>query len=205
MGKASGLLGTAVMPLFGVAKGSYDGQAVALVIRDMVQLAKTKEDAVKIAQAAKRTWSVWLGFGDYESQEFTAMLYDQAAATPYDDTTLPQLTNQTAIKDVAYIDKHPQPSPHPDMPALVQKYYGKLDGTTVAQQLPRGMQSGDVHVAVYDFANEQVLLASGSTDGPSGNYTRLACNAPFLRFDLPKLWSEPAPKRAPPVLMPEQL
>ena len=63
-----------------------------MVIRDMVQLAKTKEEAVSIAKAAKRTWSVWLGLGDFNSQAFTAMLYDQAAAAPY-DVTLPSLTN----------------------------------------------------------------------------------------------------------------
>ena len=55
-------------------KGSYDGQAVASVIRDMVQLSTTKEDAVAIAQKAKRTWSVWLGIGDTTSNEFIAML-----------------------------------------------------------------------------------------------------------------------------------
>lgn len=174
-------------------KGSYDGQAVAMVIRDMVQLAKTKEEAVSIAQAAKRTWSVWLGLGDFHSQEFTAMLYDQASATPYDDTTLPTLTNQTAFKHVAYIDKHPQPSPHPDMPALVQEYYGKLDAKTVAQNFPRGMQSGDVHVAVYDFSKSEVMFSFGTTDGPTGNYTRKACNAPFVRFGMESLWSEKKP------------
>ena len=174
-------------------KGSYDGQAVAMVIRDMVQLSSTKEEAIAIAQKAKRTWSVWLGFGDNASQEFIAMLYDQEGAVAYNDQTLPALTNQTKFKSVAYIDKHPQPSKHPDMPALVEQYYGNLSAVNVAQNIPRGMQSGDVHVAVYDFSNQQVYFATGTTDGPTGAYTRLACNAPYLRFDMDKLWSEPSP------------
>jgi hypothetical protein len=61
------------------------------------------------------------------------MLYDQAGATTYDDTTLPKLTNQTMIPHVAYIDKHPQPSTHPDMPALVKRFYGNLTAENVAQ------------------------------------------------------------------------
>ena len=61
----------------GRPKGSYDGQAVAMVIRDMVQLSSTKEEAIAIATQAQRTWSVWLGFGDDVSQKFVAMLYDQ--------------------------------------------------------------------------------------------------------------------------------
>ena len=90
-------------------KGTYKGQAVAMVIRDILQFSTSKEDAVKIAQNAKRTWSVWMGVGDYTSDEFLVMLYDEDAASPYDDQTLPLLTNQTEFKDVAYIDKHPQP------------------------------------------------------------------------------------------------
>ena len=61
----------------GRPEGSYDGQAVAMVIRDMVQLSSTKEEAIAIANQAQRTWSVWLGFGDDVSQKFVAMLYDQ--------------------------------------------------------------------------------------------------------------------------------
>ena len=159
----------------------------------MVQFADTKEAAVETAQAAHRTWSVWLGVGDYASQEFVAMLYDEEAAVPYNDTTLPALTHQPAFPGVAYIDKHAQPSAAPDMPALVKEYYGNLTSTQVAQYIPRRMRRGDVHIAVYDFGRKEVLIATGTTDGPTGNYTRLACDAPFLRFDMTKLWAEPKP------------
>ena len=79
----------------------------------------------------------WLGIGDYESQKFIAMLYDEDSALPYDDETLPSLTNQTRFKDVAYIDKHPQPSPNPDMPQLVKDYYGNMTAKNVATIFPR--------------------------------------------------------------------
>ena len=42
-----------------------------MVIRDILQFSKTKEDAVAIAQKAKRTWSVWLGIGDYKVNVYT--------------------------------------------------------------------------------------------------------------------------------------
>ena len=174
--------------------GTYKGQAVAMVIRDIVQFATTKEDAVRIAQAAQRTWSVWLGIGDSASQEFLAMLYDEADAHAFDAVTLPRATNQTAFENVMYIDKHPQPSAHPDMPALITQFYGHLDATTVAQNIPRLMASGDVHVAVYDWgAVPSVSIATGTTDKASGNYTRLACDAPYLKFVMADLWAEPRP------------
>ena len=53
--------------------------------------------------------------------------------------------------------------------------------------------SGDVHVAVYDFSKSEVMFSFGTTDGPTGNYTRKACNAPFVRFGMESLWSEKKP------------
>jgi len=172
--------------------GTYRGKTATVVIRDILQFARSKEDAVAMAQASKRTWSMWLGFGDYTSQEFVAMLYDEASANAYNDTTLPKLTNQTEIPHVAYIDKHPQPSTHTDMPALVHQYYGNLSAVNVAQNLPRLMETGDVHISVYDFGNNQTMIASGLTD-QFGNFTRKACFAPFIRFDNDALWSHPPP------------
>jgi len=173
--------------------GSYSGEAVSFVLRDILQFSSSKEDAIQIAQGAKRTWSVWLGFGDYASQRFNAVLYDQEAAIPYDDHTLPKRTNQTEFDGVAYIDKHPQPSAHPVFPGLIRQFYGNLTAEIVATNIPRLMQSGDVHIAVTDFVKRRGFVATGTTDGPAGNFTRFAYEAPFLQFDLPKLWAEPAP------------
>ena len=172
--------------------GSYAGQAAIMVIRDILQFATTKEEAVTIAANAKRTWPMWLGFGDDASMKFVAILYDQAAVVTYDDTSLPSRTNATHYTGVAYIDKHPQPSDHPDMPELVQQFYGNLTGETVAQNFPRLMQSADVHAAVYDFGAKKAYLARGVTDR-NGDFTRYAYQSPFLRFDVPTLWAEPKP------------
>lgn len=174
------------------ARGTYKGEAVAMVIRDIVQNAQSKEEAVQIAHNASRTWSVWLGVGDYASQEFVAMKYQMDSANTYDDKSLPALTNQTAFPGVAYIDKHPQPSAQPDMPQLVKEFYGKMSAEIVAQNFPRMMQSGDVHTAVYDFGKKQALLQVGKTDA-DGVFTRRACDSPVLAFDMEKLWDEPKP------------
>jgi len=174
------------------APGTYKGEAVAMVIRDIVQNADSKEQAVEIAGHANRTWSVWLGIGDFKSQSFVAMKYQMDSAQPYDDKTLPNQTNQSAFPDVAYIDKHPQPSPHPDMPQLVKKFYGKMSAELVAQQFPTGMQSGDVHTAVYDFGKHMAFLQVGITN-ETGSFTRKACDSPILAFDMRELWNEPRP------------
>jgi len=170
-------------------RGTYDGQAVSMVIRDMLQLASSKEDAIAIAERAKRTWSVWLGIGDQSSQAFNAILYDKAEALALNDTSLPPLTNQTYFPDVVYIDKHPQPSPHTTMPSLVKRFYGTMTSVSVAQNFPRLMQSGDVHVALYDMGAGRAYISRGTTFA-NGSFLRNAYEAPFLAFDMEALWTE---------------
>jgi len=172
--------------------GTYKGQAVTSVIRDILEFASSKEEAVNIAIKASRTWSVWLGFGDFASQKFLAVTYEEKAVIPFDDVTLPFVTNQMGFPHVVYIDKHPQPSTHPDMPALVEKYYGNMSAVNIVQNFPRLMQSGDVHVAAYDFGAKKAFLARGVNDA-TGDFTRLACDSPFLEFDMEDLWAEALP------------
>ena len=56
------------------------------------------------------------------------------------------------------------------------------------------MESGDVHVAVYDFGQRRALLSTGTTDPTGANFTRKACDAPFLSFDMDGLWAQQPPK-----------
>ena len=175
-----------------VPKGSYDGQADSFVIRDVIEFAKTKEDGINILKNAHRTWPIWIGLGDYTSQEFNAMEYTQKVVNVFTDKTLPNATNQTYFESVAYIDKHPQPSPHIDMPGLVKEYYGKMTGKNIVQNFPRLMESGDVHIALYDFGEKQVYIAVGTTNS-TGGFVRKAYEAPFLQFDMETLWGRTKP------------
>jgi hypothetical protein len=172
-----------------VPKGSYNGQADSFVIRDVIEFAKTKEDGISILKNAHRTWPIWIGLGDYASQEFNAMEYTQEVVNVYDDQSLPKATNQTMFENVAYIDKHPQPSPHIDMPGLVKTYYGTMTAKNVVQNFPRLMESGDVHIALYDFGEQQAYIAVGTTNS-TGSFVRKAYESPFIQFDMKTLWSE---------------
>ena len=174
----------------GTPPGTYHGQNTAYVIRDIVQFAASKEEAHAMAVAANRTWGVWLGFGDAASQEMLVVEYMQASAEAYDDRTLPALTGQPPFPQVAYIDKHAQPSvDDKTLPEALTPLLGQLSASVMAQEIPRATQSGDVHIAVYDFTlgRSAVLFALGSTDengtytGPGGRY---AYAAPYVRFPL---------------------
>jgi hypothetical protein len=170
-------------------KGSFDGKPDALVIREILQFATSKENAVIMAQKAPRTWGVWLGFGDIASQRFLAIAYDQEQVIPYDDVTLPFATGAPGFEGVAYIDKHTQPSSSPTLPDLVKQYYGNLSAVNIVQNIPRLTQSGDVHIAVYDYGQQMAYVAQGITDA-KGDFIRYAYESPFLRWSMSALWGQ---------------
>ena len=64
--------------------------------------------AEEYIQNAKRTWAIWIGIGDYETQTFDLVGYTQESATVYTDVTAPDMTGQPYLQSVAYVDKHPQ-------------------------------------------------------------------------------------------------
>ena len=169
-------------------KGIWRWKADSFVIRDVIEFAKTRKMASQL-KAAYRTWPIWIGLGDYTSQQFNAMEYTREVVNVYNDQTLPGATNQTMFDDVAYIDKHPQPSPHLDMPDLVKQYYGTMTATNIIQNFPRIMESGDVHIALYDFGAKQAYIAVGTTNS-TGAFVRKAYESPFIQFDMNTLWSE---------------
>ena len=182
----------------GTPPGSYHGQNTAFVLRDMLQFGTGKASAVSIAQKAERTWGIWLGVGDATEGRLEVIRYDKAAADTFDDSTLPALTGKPELADVAYVDKHPQPSTRDgSLQEAVTSRYGQLNAATVAQNLPRLHKTGDVHIMVVDYATNHLLIAIGSTSanntfvGPGG---RKAYRAPFLRFSCEQLWKEARPE-----------
>jgi len=170
-------------------KGSFHGKADVIVIREMLQFSKTKEEAVVLALKTARTWAIWLGLGDFSSQRFLGVSYDQEEVIAYDDVTLPFATGQPAMENVAYIDKHTQPSGSADLPQLVKQYYGNLTAVNIVQNIPRITQSGDVHISVYDYSQGRAYIATGITDA-KGQYTRYAYESPFLSWSMPALWNQ---------------
>ena len=176
-------------------RGSYDGIADVFVLRDILQHSKTRQDAEAYINAAKRTWGIWIGVGDYASQQLDLIGYRQNSSIAYTDVTMPSQTLQPFIKDVAYVDKHPQPSHMQDLPALLQSFYGNISTQTI-KQIAQSHQTGDVHWATYDFAGGVLQLAIARTnsqgefypDGQPRSDVWCAYNRPSLVFSLDDLW-----------------
>ena len=181
--------------------GNYDGVADVMMLREILEKSKTKEDAETYMQSIKRTFAIWVGVGDFESQKFDLVGYTEKAATVYTDETMPKMNGQPYLKSIAYVDKHPQPSHdgvNGTLPTALQHFYGDISMETTSQII-NYHQTGDLHAAAYDFTNKKMGLALGKINA-EGNYYPLgeesngdsvwkAYNRPWCIFDLADLWS----------------
>jgi len=173
----------------GIQEGQYDGEPDALVIRDIMQFANNIDDAVAFTEGITRTWAIFIGVGEVDGGQFRALGYRKKNLQVFGPDNISSVTHAPAFDDVVYIDKHPQPShDNVTMPALMAKYHGSLDYSAAVQYIPRVMQSGDMHVAVYDFGARQAYVSVGLVTA-DGNYGKdgisgKACNRPYIKFDM---------------------
>jgi len=178
--------------------GSYDGEADVFVLRDILQYSTSRAAAEEYIQNAKRTWGMWVGIGDYETQTFDLVGYTQADATVYTDVTAPAETGQPYLEHVAYVDKHPQPSGDGatgSLPTGLTDFWGTIS-CEVNKIIVQNHQTGDLHIASYDFTQKQMYVAIGRING-DGKYGPVggddnawkAYNRPHLKFELSDLWA----------------
>mmetsp|Transcript_5090 Transcript_5090/g.6452 ORF Transcript_5090/g.6452 Transcript_5090/m.6452 type:complete len:480 (+) Transcript_5090:59-1498(+) len=177
----------------GVQRGRYDGEADVLVMRDVLELALDRQSGEDyMRNDVNRTWSVFLGVGDYETQEMDIVGYRAKDFHAYTPETMPAVTTQPYMEDLVYVDKHPQPSTDTTLPTLLAKYYGNMtmDNT---RDIVRTHETGDLHIAVYDYGNPTMWVSVGRINaagdfGPDGHMWK-ACYRPYLQFDLAQLWA----------------
>jgi hypothetical protein len=186
----------------GVQAGRYNGEADVLVMRDVLELAADRATAEVYMRNLVRTFAVFLGVGDYATQQMDIVGYRMTDFHAYTPETMPAVTGQPAFVDLVYVDKHPQPSTadpaDPNgMPALLAQYYGEIDGLA-AMDIVAGHDTGDLHVTVYDFgdagdkaATNKLWFSLGVVDA---NFQFAlnewkACHRPFVEYNLANLWA----------------
>lgn len=93
------------------------------VIRRIMELANTKEEAHEIIKNTYRTWSIFLGFGDREqrgtAKPMNIIGYKHESAFVYDDTNITMITEAPVMPGVIHVDRHPQPSKESPMATML--------------------------------------------------------------------------------------
>lgn len=176
--------------------GKYDGIPDVFALREILQNTKNRGEAEMYVNSIRRTWGMWVGVGDFESQELDLIAYRREDAIPYTDVTTPSMTSQPYLESVAYVDRHPQPSSDTVLPDTLSSFYGNITIQN-SRQIVQAHKTGDVHIAAYDYGNNQMLVSIGKINengeyGPVGSEDMSvwkAYNRPYLQFDLENLWN----------------
>ena len=122
--------------------------------------------------------------------EFRAIEYGVDTANIFSDSTpfpgyLPTPIQHPLMKGLVYIDKHTQPSSDACMAEILQARYGSIDASSAIELVSR-LQTGDIHLAVYDFvANTMYASVASMVSGMgsvSDNMKKGRNRASFLLF-----------------------
>lgn len=178
--------------------GSYEGEPDVFVMRDVLEHSKNRVEAEAYLEAASRTWAIWLGVGDFESQVMDIVGYKQDSSIPYTDVTMPANTEMPYMENLVYVDKHPQPSHdgvNGTLPTALGDFYGDMSVEN-ARVVVQYHETGDAHIAMYDYGANRLLFSIGRINedgeyGPVGGDLKSwkAYTRPYLSYDLDDLWA----------------
>lgn len=175
--------------------GSYVGEADIFVLRDLLQNIHTKEEALAYVNSVTRTWGIWIGVGDYASQKLNLLAYQQSGVDVFDDVSIAGNNGASYIENIAFVDKHQQPSHFTDLSVALNDFHGNVTLET-SKTIAKFHQTGDVHIASYDFLHKAMYVAIGKANedgqyGPVGGDMESwkAYNRPYFKFNLEDLWA----------------
>ena len=113
-------------------------------------------------------------------------LLSRSPLRPLRSPAPPCSPNHDLFKNLVFINKHVQPSGEPCMNDLLHAAYGNITGLLVAQYVTALEQTGDMHIAVFDFGADKLFVANAAPGG-----AQLAYDATFVEFSMSALWAEP--------------
>lgn len=174
-------------------KESRFGIPFTFILRDILQFDNTLEDSMKRITNAHRTCNLILGVGDGKANDFRGIQYSHSVANFFTwDNMMPQADWHPHIQDVVYYGMDWLcPGYNQVLGKQANTYHGNITAQVIMQNIVSIVQTGDLHVAVYDYAAQWMYVANARKDGASGPFN--AYDRPFVGLDMAKAWAEPAP------------
>lgn len=171
---------------------SRKGQSFTWMLRDVLQFDKTADAGLERMQNTARTCNLILGIGDgkEDSLKFHGIASDAGRLTHYSDYNQEPLyyidgTDMThpRINNVVYwgMDWYCAPF-HQAMSNQLKANWGGINAENTIRNIIAGTNSGNLHVAVYDYNHDDMYVAfhsqpqngnSGSGSAFKRSYTRL--------------------------------
>ena len=179
---------------FGKERYLAPGYPFGFLIRDILQFDRSLDDAINRITNAKRTCDLLLGVGDGNSNEFRGFQYSPEVANVFDDENLePVEIWHPRIDDVVYWGMDWICSNDNKMLAdQLLKYHGNITASNTIRHILPYVQTGDLHIAIYDHTNALMYVSFAASDtaiGPLNAYDRA-----FMKLDMANIFSEPPPE-----------
>jgi len=172
------------------------GQPWMFVLRDVLQFETTLEAGLKHIQDANRTCNLIIGLGDGKAEHAYGIQYSGYVANAYDDTNMLPV-NETwhpVVEDTVY-NGMDWLCPNFDIVLGEQlaKYHGTIDENVIIGNILPTVQTGDLHIAVYDLKNSNMHVSfyrptANPTTEPENAYERQ-----FTRLHMQELFAEQQP------------
>lgn len=167
------------------------GYVWTFLLQDILQFDMDTDQALSRIASANRTCSIWVGIGDKYNNQFKAVGYSNQQVSIYNDRNFPQpLVNHDLFPGLVFINKHVQWSTEPCMNDVFHQFYGKIDALVGLQYITALEQTGDMHIALTDFAKGLIYISNASPMDANGNVVP-AYDRPFTRLNLTALWEQP--------------
>jgi hypothetical protein len=165
------------------------GYAWNFLLQDALMFDRDTDQVLSRIATANRTCAIWIGVGDANGNggggSFKAVAYSNQLVNIYNDVNFPAYPNHDLFKNLVFINKHVQPSSEPCMNDLLHSIYSSVTGLATLQYVTALEQTGDMHIAVFDWGVDKLYVANASPDG-----TQLAYDATFVEFTMSALWAE---------------
>ncbi|ETO13965.1 hypothetical protein RFI_23402 [Reticulomyxa filosa] len=162
------------------------------VLRDILQFDTSVQDATNRFESIRRTCYLILGVGDGKQDEFLGYQYSTSVLNAYTDTNM-EPYNETwhpRIDNIVYWGMDwMDPGYSGALSQQLELYYGNITYNTAIKDIIAHVQSGDLHIALYDYANDQVFISIHSKSDQNTAFQN-AYQRPYIRFDLNDLFAE---------------
>ncbi len=167
------------------------------MFRDILNFDSNIDEALSRIASSHRTCAIHLGIGAArDSDPFRIVDYSVNDVHIHNDANFPEYGMHVRKEGILYYDKTLQPSSDPCLPSLVEAFYGVLTPDVIIRNITAQFQTGDMHIAVMDFANRQFYVSNAGVYDPIIGAAEPAYDRSFVQISMDKLWDEKEPAAA---------
>jgi len=165
------------------------GYPFHFLLRDFLQFDNTTDDVINRIQRTVRTCSIWIGVGS-PMDNFKIIQYSYEGFNILNDRNYPPYKNHPNYKNLVYVDKHVQPSGDNCLGDTLGKDHGNINALSLITNTTALHQTGDTHIAIYDFARLEMYVAFAGVYDPKTKSCIPAYNRRFTKLNMDKLFKE---------------